>query len=113
MRLVVLIAALGFVTLPTGGVCAPPGEKSARTLTFQPVELKAEVPSKSERRKLKLTLPSQQSAKDLGRYRGRLPGDVRRSPEQRMPPSQPKASGVGVEPWLPARGLGVQLGVTW
>jgi len=120
MRLVVIIALLGLVSLPLSPAAAsgpqpqPAGHPSlsaVEVIRITEISPRPGTGDKQGRKKLKLFLPAEKPKEShLGTHHP--PKAAPKRPEEPLVGVRSK-SGVGMEPWLPARGLGVQMGVTW
>ncbi len=83
---------------PAGGVSAARPQVAAQQVEAQP-----QAATKHGRSKLDLTLPSRGSVVPVSAEK-KPPGNTGRGPSSQGP---------AVDPWFPARGLGVQVTTTW
>ena len=120
MRLVVIIALIGLSTLSVSAAAASgpqphsaahPSVSAAEVIRVTEIGPRPSTEGKQGRKKLKLFLPAEQPKEShLGSHH--TPKGAPKRQEDPLLGARGK-NGVGVEPWLPARGLGVQMGVTW
>ncbi len=83
---------------PTGSISAERPQGAAQQVEAQP-----QAGTKHGRSKLDLTLPSRGSVVPVSAEK-KPPGNTGRGPSSQGP---------AIDPWFPARGLGVQVSTTW